>query len=170
MLLMLNVDDISGEEVPHTIDGLMERGAQSVHVVPALTKKGRPEFIIFVDAPDHLIRDLGKYLASELGTLGVRIIEHQHLTIPYRKVDVLVEHSADGSTESVLVGVKCYEDEQGFTLRVKAECEDIRAALAMLRQTGVPLSFQSMKCLVEMVAQSGREGSLGNITARVSEG
>ncbi len=170
MLMMLNVDDISGEAVACTIDDLMERGANSVHVVPALTKKGRPEYIIFVDAPEHLIHDLAKYLASELGTLGVRIIEHEHLSLPYRKVDVLVECSAADLAESIPVGVKCFEDEQGLTLRVKAEREDIKAALAMLRRTGVALSLQSLKSLVEMVAQSGREGSLGDITARVSKG
>lgn len=41
MLLLVNVDDISGEVIPHVIDGLMARGAESVHVVQAITKKGR---------------------------------------------------------------------------------------------------------------------------------
>ena len=116
------------------------------------------------------MRDLAKYLALELGTLGVRIIEHEHLSLPYHEVDVLVECSAADLAKPILVGVKCFEDEQGLTLRVKAECEDIRAALAMLGETGVPLSFQGLKSLVEMVAQSGREGSLGDISARVSKG
>lgn len=167
MLLMINVDDISGEVVPHTIDGLMERGAKSVHVVPAITKKGRPEFIIFVDAPEHLTRDLTTYLASELGTLGVRIIDHRHLSIPYRKMDVLVECPAAGLAEPVRVGVKCFEDEQGLTLRAKAECEDIMAALAALGRAGAHLSFQGLKSLVEMVAQSGQKGSLGDVTVLV---
>ena len=45
---MVNVDDVSGETVPHVIDGLIARGAKSVHVVPAITKKGRPEFIFLL--------------------------------------------------------------------------------------------------------------------------
>lgn len=47
MLLIVNVDSITGEALPYLIDGLMARGASSVHAIPAITKKGRSEYIFF---------------------------------------------------------------------------------------------------------------------------
>ncbi len=168
MLLMLNVDDISSELVPQAIDGLMERGAKSVHVVPAITKKGRPEYIFFIDAPRRVLDTLTQFVAVELGTIGVRVFEPEHLSIPYHLVNVQLECPAPGFAGSGLVRVKCMEDKKGELLHVKAEYEDLRAVAALLRRTEFHLSLQSLKSLVEMVAMTGEEGTLGAVTARVA--
>jgi uncharacterized protein (DUF111 family) len=166
MLLMINVDDISGELVPHAIDSLMKQGAKSVHVVPAITKKGRSEFIFFVDAPEERTHDLARYLTSELGTLGVRIIKHDHICVPYHMKSVLVECPGATSATAIEVRVKCFAGEQTLTPYVKAEFDDLRAALDILGQTDPPITFSSLKALVEMVALGGRQGSIGGVTAK----
>lgn len=169
MLLMVNVDDISGELVPHAIDSLMEQGAQSVHVVSALTKKGRPEFIFFVDAPEYCVQDLARYLNSELGSLGVRIIEHGHMHVPYHMMNVLVECPDTPLPEPIVVRVKCFTGEESLTSHAKAEFDDVQAATKVLGRAGLPLTFPSLKALVEMVALSGREGALAGVAARAQE-
>lgn len=39
MLVMVNVDNVAGEAVPYIIEQLMAPGAESVHAIPAITKK-----------------------------------------------------------------------------------------------------------------------------------
>jgi len=125
MLLLSNVDDISGELIPHAIDGLMARGASSVHVVQAITKKGRLEFLFFVDAEQEYIESLASYLALELGTLGVRVFDPDHIKFEYRVCRVrLTTPEAEGA--QALVRVKQLLGSEGQVLSVKAELDSCR--------------------------------------------
>ncbi len=170
MLLMINVDDISGELVPHAIDSLMKQGAKSVHVVPAITKKGRPEFIFFIDAPEERTRDLTRYLISEVGTLGVKIIKHDHICVPYHMKSIQVECPGAAPAKPLVVRVKCFDGEQDLAAHVKAESDDLREVLDILEQATPFITFPSLKALVELVALGGRESSIGDVTARLTEG
>ncbi|NDV19454.1 DUF111 family protein [Pseudodesulfovibrio sp. JC047] len=166
MLLMINVDDISGELVPHAIDSLMKQGAKSVHVVPAITKKGRPEFIFFIDAPEDRTDDLARYVTSELGTLGVKVIKHDHIYVPYHMTSILVECPGAGLAEPLTVHAKCFDSKESSAPYVKAEFDDLRAALDVLIQADQLITFTTLKSLVELVALSGCQSTVGGVTAR----
>jgi hypothetical protein len=64
-----------------------------------------------------------------------------------------------------LVAVKEILGESGRVLSVKAEFEDLRAALAQLEQAGVELSLTALKRLVEQTASGPGECSLPNVQA-----
>ena len=64
-----------------------------------------------------------------------------------------------------LVAVKEILGESGRVLSVKAEFEDLRAALAQLEQVGVELSLTALKRLVEQTASGPGECSLPNVQA-----
>ena len=49
MLLMITVDDLPAEGLPYIIERTIETGAKNVHVLNAITKKGRIEYIFLVD-------------------------------------------------------------------------------------------------------------------------
>jgi len=165
MLLLVNVDDISGEVIPHVIDGLMARGAESVHVVQAITKKGRLEFLFLVDGPEERCETLGGFLASELGTLGVRVFDPRHIHFEYRIRQVRLTAQAGGVPVETLVRVKEVLGEKGQVLSVKAECEDLRAALAQFERIGAEVSLTALKRLVEQTALGQEDCSLQNIQA-----
>jgi uncharacterized protein (DUF111 family) len=158
MLLLVNVDDVSGEVIPHLIDGLMARGAESVHVVQAITKKGRMEFLFFVDAPAEQVEALGGFLAGEIGTLGVRVFDPRHIRFAYRMRQVRLTAQASGDPVQVLVGVKEILGEEGQVVSIKAEYEDLRAAVARLGQAGLEVSFRALKRLVEQTALTRESG------------
>lgn len=151
MLLLVNIDDISGEVIPYAIDALMARGAASVHVVPAITKKGRMEYLFFIDAPADRVKEMAGYLACELGTLGVRAFEPQHFCFDYRFLQVRLEAAGVETT----VRVKALLDEGAQVLSIKAEADDLQEAMEKLGRDVDHLSFKALKNLVESVAQTG---------------
>ena len=167
MLLLVNIDDISGELIPHAIDNLMALGADSVHVVPAITKKGRMEYLFFIDSPAERVEELADYLACELGTLGVRAFEPHHISFAYRFCQVRLELS--GGIEAQ-VRVKQLLDGDGQVLSVKAEADDLQAAVETLGPAVAHLSFKALKNLVESVVQTGAPANYKSIRASVDVG
>ena len=163
MLLMMNVDDISGEALPHLIDELHNRGANSVHVVQALTKKGRLEYLFWVDAPEECVEALGGYLAQETGTLGVRVFDPHHIRFDYRVRPAEIEAQGERGDVEARIQVKEVLARDGRVTSVKAECDDLRAALAVLQEKGLEVSFSALKRLVEQAALTDQEQALGPI-------
>jgi len=152
MLILVNVDDVPGELLPHVIDGLMARGAQNVHAVQSITKKGRLGYMIFVDAPSERLNELGGFLASEVGTIGMRVLESRHVRFDYRVRKMrLTAGDAAGGAEAV-VRVKEVHDADDRVVSVKAEYEDLRSALDQLDGLGVNTSLVALKRLVEEAA------------------
>jgi len=152
MLMMMNVDDISGEVLPHLIDELMNRGAHSVHVVQALTKKGRLEYLFWVDAAEEKVEALAAYLATETGTLGVRVFDPHHIHFDYRIRRARVDAQGDAAPVQTTIRVKEVLAQDGRVTSAKAESDDLRAALAELRDEGVDIAFSCLKRLVEQTA------------------
>ena len=83
MLLMVNIDDVNMELLPLYVEELLEREAKNVHYVYSSTKKGRMGVIAFVDVEDEFVDGVLDYLASEVGTIGLRILEAKHLQFEY---------------------------------------------------------------------------------------
>ncbi len=152
MLILVNVDDISGELLPHVIDGLLARGADNVHAIQSVTKKGRLEYILFIDAPEDHLDELGSFLVSEVGTIGMRVVESRHIRFEYRIRRMQLTVGADGSPVQALVRVKEVRDGQDQVVSVKAEYDDLRSAHARFERAGVGMPLTALKRLVEQCA------------------
>ena len=169
MLLLANVDDISGELIPHAIDGLMALGAGSVHVVQAITKKGRLEYLFMVDAEPECIESLANYMAMELGTLGVRVFDPDHIKFSYQMCQVQLT-ALDDEGAQALVRVKQMIGSNGQVISVKAELEDLRSALREFAPLDLGLSFKGLKRFVEQVVQDQAGRCYNNLQATVLGG
>ncbi len=67
-----NVDDCTPEALSHLMDRVMDEGANDIHVLHTVMKKGRPGYLIRI-----LTKDPEKFteiLMEETGTLGVRVM------------------------------------------------------------------------------------------------
>lgn len=170
MLLLVNVDDISSEVVPHVTEGLMARGAMSVHVLPSMTKKGRPEYVLLIDAPEACIESLGAFLAAEVGTIGLRILESRHICFDYRVRSMLLTTQAGGGGVEATIRVKEILNADAQVLAVKAEYEDVRAAVTQLHAAGVEVSFRTIKGLVEQAARGPGRSSYRDIHVTTTGG
>jgi len=121
-LLEVNVDDVTGEVIAHTIGALLEAGAHDAWATPIVMKKGRPAHTVHALCDPALTETISRVLVSETGSLGVRgsMIERW----PQARRDSVVR------VEGHEIRVKVAGD------RVKVEHDDAaRAATAL----GLPL-------------------------------
>jgi hypothetical protein len=148
MLVLTTVDDVSGEMIAYVIDRTMEAGANNIHVVNAFTKKGRTEYMVFVDVDEAMLDPVCSLLALELGTIGFRVLESGHRMLPYEIRQKQVRVSIGGNHMEALVGVK-YLLKDGRVVSLKAEYEDVKALAQRLAGEGTPVALSRLKSLIE---------------------
>ncbi len=147
-LLMAQVDDVPGELMGEFILRAEVLGARNVQVVPSLTKKNRPAYLVYLDVPAALEAAAGRLLGAELGCWGYRVLaaEHRHFDIT-RHTLALSVHRGDVKHQATL-RVKTIADGDE-RLRVKAEHDDLASVCAALRATGADLPLAVLKAAVE---------------------
>jgi len=121
-LLEVNVDDVTGEVLAHTVSSLMAAGAHDAWVTPIVMKKGRPAHTVHVLCEEVRTGEFAELLARETGSLGVRgsIVERW----PVAREETTIE--VEGQTIRVKVADH----------RVKVEFDDAARAAAAL---GIPV-------------------------------
>ena len=149
---MITVDYLPAEGLPYVIERTMEKGAKNIHVLNALTKKGRVEYIFLVDVDEEYLEDISAFLALELGTLGIKTLNVDHIKLPFeivsRKVTVQVR---DNQFESE-VQIKYLKKDDDQIISLKAEHEDIKKIALKLESEDIPISLSQLKTIVEAEA------------------
>lgn len=148
VLMMAQLDDVSGEILGEFIRRAEAAGARNIQIVPSLTKKGRPAHLVFVDAPQDAEPAIAELFGAELGTWGYRVMqaEHRHFDIRRTQVSVVVRHGQ--AEQAFTVRVKVISN-GGRVLRVKAEFDDLSAACGALRDRACLLPIAELKAAVE---------------------
>ena len=87
--LEVNVDDVTGEVLAHTIAALVAGGAHDAWATPIVMKKGRPAHTVaaLVDPAD--VERLAAVLLAETGSLGIRAATVERW--PQRREEVVVD-------------------------------------------------------------------------------
>jgi uncharacterized protein (DUF111 family) len=169
MLLVVNADNVTGEGLPYLIEGLMERGASSVHAIPAITKKGRSEFVFLIDAPRSCLEELGAFLVLELDTLGMRVLEPEHFPFTPVKHSVVRVGSRDRDDHYAEVRIKTLAGSMEDVVSCKAEYDDLEAALRKFNP-GSAISFKSFKAAVELACMSGEPVNVCGLVFSLRDG
>ena len=146
---MITVDNVSGEVIPYLIDTTIERGAKNVHVVSALTKKGRPEFLLFVDVAEENLESVIGFLLAELGTLGYRVLRDEHFPQDYDIEKVEVNLSALGIPLDRTIRIKVIRREDGSILTANVEYEDLHNLSESFENDSVRISMMKLKSMIE---------------------
>jgi len=119
--LATNLDDITGEQLGHSITELMDAGALDVWVTPIVMKKNRPAHTLCVLSTPPQAAELADLVTSLTGSLGVRSRQLERVIVQRRTVTV----SLDGHDIDVKVS----------DVRVKAEFDDVTVAARALGLT-----------------------------------
>jgi uncharacterized protein (TIGR00299 family) protein len=116
--LEVNVDDVTGEVLAHTIAALLAAGAHDAWAVPIVMKKGRPAHTVaaLVDPVD--VERVAAVLLAETGSLGVRATTVRRW--PQQRAEVTVDVGGQPVRVKVAAG------------RAKPEHDDAVAAAAVL--------------------------------------
>jgi pyridinium-3,5-bisthiocarboxylic acid mononucleotide nickel chelatase len=117
-LFEVNVDDITGEVVAHTIACLLDAGAFDAWATPIVMKKGRPAFVIQALCDLAVSDRVSQVLLAETGSLGLRASIYERW--PQQRTGSSVE--LEGQTIAIKIAAG----------RIKVEHDDAqRAALAL---------------------------------------
>jgi hypothetical protein len=116
-----NIDDASGELVGNLVERLSEV-SKDVMVIPGMTKKSRPAYLIRIISENAQLNNVLKVLFSESGTLGARVQEVERYVLPRAILTVPID--VNGSTFNV--HVKVVKDSAGRVTNAKPEFEDVR--------------------------------------------
>jgi len=66
MIIIAALDDVSGLTTSYAIEKLLDKGANNVHVIQTVTKKGRIGLLFFIDRSIARTRDCGATKVSNL--------------------------------------------------------------------------------------------------------
>jgi len=121
-LLEVNVDDVTGEVVAHTIGALLAAGAHDAWAAPIVMKKGRPAHTVAALADPAAVETIAAILVAETGSLGLRATTVERW--PQAREELVV--TVDGHAVRV----------KRAAGRVKVEHDD---AVATAAATGRPL-------------------------------
>lgn len=72
LLVEVNVDDVTGEVIAHTIAQLLDAGAYDAWASPIMMKKGRPAHTVSALCDDASFAHVRTVMLRETGSLGVR--------------------------------------------------------------------------------------------------
>jgi hypothetical protein len=148
MLLLAATDQLTGEVIPCIMGNVMAKGGKNVHLLSAMTKKGRPEFILLVHVDEERLDEVGSYLAAELGILGFRVLEARHKELDYeiktREIRIRIKN---GEIEDLL-RVKVVKKLNGDFQSVNVEYEDLKRLYDKLSEI-IQLPMMKLKGMVE---------------------
>lgn len=149
LLLLVQVDDATGETLQHATQQMLAAGARNVQILASMTKKGRPGHVCLIDLPAEREEDIALLLGTELGVWGYRVLEARH-----RHFDIRIEtrEVAVGSNVPPLaIAVRCKFIRQGERLlAVKAEHDDLVALQSALVAQGLgSIALRRLRAAIE---------------------
>ena len=100
----------------------MEKGALDATIIPTITKKNRPGYLIQVITNEDKIESLTELLIKETGTLGVRLLKQQRYCLE-RKVN---EYKISIQGQNFVIHEKIAMDHNGNIVQKKMEFEDLK--------------------------------------------
>ena len=163
ILLMAQVDDAPGELLGATTDLLVELGVKNIQLLPSLTKKGRPGYVLMIDTLAEDEMKVAGILAAELGVWGYRVLQSVHKHFDIRKYQSTLEINAFGTTKTFPLHVKRIFNEGNF-VRVKAEHDDLNAICAVFRSENLTLPLATLKNRVETAVGNDEPGEIVKIS------
>lgn len=149
---MITVDDLPTEGLPYIIERTMKRGAKNIHVLNGITKKGRIEYIFLVEVSEKSLENISKFLALELGTLGMKIFHTDHIKLPFEIISRKVLVETKNTQLEMEVQVKYLKNDNDQVISLKAEYEDIKKIALKLESRGISIPLAKLKTVIEAEA------------------
>lgn len=148
MLLLVQIDDRSGEVLGHALDELMAMGVGNVQLLSSHTKKGRPGNVLLIDVEGELEPEVAAYLAAELGAWGYHVLDARHRHFDVERHERLVTVVCGGQRRQFALPCKHFSRE-GKLLRVKVERSDVEAVQRFVRTMDDACSSDTVRLRLE---------------------
>ena len=92
LLILVQIDHLSGELLGNVIEDFYDAGAKNVQIVSAITKKNRPAYMIFIDVPFQKADKVENVIIKECGSSGWHRIStcHRHTNVSVQKKQIKI--------------------------------------------------------------------------------
>ena len=152
ILMLVQIDDRSGEDVGHAVDELVAMGVHNVQLLTSQTKKGRPGIVLLLDLNQAIEDEVAVYLAAELGAWGYHVLQtaHRHFDAVLETRQVTLRCGTHRRT--LEVRCKLFRHE-GKLLRVKLEHDDAVRLRSLAREFDHLCSLEEIRPAVERAAR-----------------
>ena len=145
VLLLAQIDNVPGDSLAHVIDCLIKEGAHNVNLIPSLTKKGRPGYLLLIDAPRLNQSHMERLLVGELGVLGWHVLPSQHFHLEMGAVEREVRFSARGRELSLKVPLKTARSADGTLITSVDHDFCVGARRVLADELGVDVPLRELK-------------------------
>lgn len=152
LLLMVQVDDATGEVLQDVCEQLHRLGARNVQLLASLGKKGRPGHVLLVDLEAHLEDEAALLLGTELGAWGYRVLESRHRHFEITKSRCAVRVRTGDRTLEGEVGLKRIAQD-GRTFAHKVEHDDLVRLRDRLAADGLHAPLKTLRAAIESAAR-----------------
>lgn len=153
-LVMVQIDHLSGELLGGLSDRLIEKGAQNVQIIPTLSKKSRPAYLLLIDTPRECLPDLEEFLVSELGVTGWHRIPTEHAYIATQVVSCTMVFPTQTDLLEIEVYGKRIEQACASARPEHDVCRRVQKRLYAEHALEIPL--HEVERLVEQALNSGK--------------
>jgi len=157
ILLMVQVDDATGEVLQDVCEQLHRAGARNVQLLASLGKKGRPAHVLLIDVDAALEDDVALLLGTELGAWGYRVLEsrHRHFDIRLGRRPLRLQLGA--AVEAFELG--CKEIRAGDRLlAIKVEHDHLVVLRERFAAAGTPVALRTLKAALETALRASSDG------------
>jgi uncharacterized protein (DUF111 family) len=148
ILMLVQVDDRSGETVGRALEELVGMGVRNVQLLTSHTKKGRPGMVLLLDLDRTLEAQVAVYLAAELGAWGYHVLEASHHHFDVAVVERRVTATSGATTAAFTVHCKLFTHD-GLLLRVKVEHDDALEIQHFARTAAGACPLDDVRAIVE---------------------
>jgi uncharacterized protein (DUF111 family) len=152
ILMLVQIDDRSGEDVGHAVDELMAMGVHNVQLLTSQTKKGRPGMVLLLDLDRSIEGEVAVYLAAELGAWGYHVLQTTHRHFEAAQETRQVTLCCGTERRSLEVRCKLFRH-AGKLLRVKLEHDDAVRLRSLAREFDHLCSLEEIRPAVERAAR-----------------
>lgn len=166
MLILAQVDHVSGELLGEVLEQFHSVGASNVQLIHSLTKKGRPGQLLLIDVEEGELSTVEEALVAHLGVTGWHRLPTVHTHVATEIVThSLTFHTAAGRLKANVRG-KRLKDTRGAVKPEHASCVALRRQLQ--EELGVDLPIRE---LVRLIGQAlNRDGDGAEIDLRPGAG
>ena len=159
IILLAQIDHLSGEEIAWISERLPSEGLYNRQIIPTLTKKGRPGYILLLDVDPDKEKEISRFLFQRIDVGGYHRLEtsHVHERTASKQVMVTVCHGPN----SVKAHLRLNYPEKRSINYASFESDDlIKLYDQVLKELGVDISPLEFKRRLEILIRETSGGSL----------
>ena len=139
---------MSGDSLAYAMASIYDAGAHNVNIVPSLTKKGRPGYLLIIDAPAQARPEIEKLLVTELGLLGWRLLAGQHISLKTEMAESELVLETQGKELPLKVPVKRSRTSDGRTIESVDYEFCLHVKKRLFDEFGTDISLRELRTLL----------------------